>query len=99
VDYCVLDMHKEVKDQQSLTTPTVYDAQSAYGTRTMIDGLTTNDIMSTDGFAKSVNNLMVGLKFTVLFQLPEAGQCVICRDAYRSSATRGGGRRGMKYEE
>ena len=107
VDYGVLDFHNAgVND--FFSAPDYYDAVSAYKTTTMIDNLTVNDIMSTQSldennnvvpFAKSVNNFMVGLKFTVLFQLPEAGRCVICRDAYRSSATRGGGRRGMQYEE
>jgi hypothetical protein len=40
------------------------------------------------------------VKFTILFQMPEPGQCVICRDNYVSSArSYTGGRRGMKYEE
>lgn len=109
VDYGVLDMHK-VGSKEPLEIPSEYDAISAYNpykedgsigdNRSMVDALETNDIMSTKYFEKSVvNNLMVGLKFTVLFQLPEAGQCIICRDAYRSSASRGGSRRGMKYEE
>ncbi len=98
IDYGVLDMHK-ADFRESLTVPGAYDAAAAYGTTTMIDELETNDIMSTTNFAKSVNNFMVGLKFTVLFQLPEAGKCVICRDAYRSSASGGGSRRRMKYEE
>ena len=76
------------------------DAYNPYGTnQSMVDGMTTNDIITTQNFANTLNNFMVGLKFTVLFQLPEAGQCIICRDAYRSSASSGGGRRGMKYEE
>ena len=102
-------MHK-VGSKEPLEIPSEYDAISAYNpykedgsigdNRSMVDALETNDIMSTKYFEKSVvNNLMVGLKFTVLFQLPEAGQCIICRDAYRSSASRGGSRRGMKYEE
>ena len=71
-----------------------------YKTTTMIDNLVMNDIMSTEGFADKVNNLMVGLKFTVLFRMPEPGQCVICRDAYGSSVRSGSvSRRGMKYEE
>ena len=70
-----------------------------YGTTSMVDNLVMNDIMSTTGFAASVNNLVVGLKFTVLFQLPEAGQCVICRDAYRSSAKSNHGGRGVQHEE
>ena len=70
-----------------------------YNNTNMVDGVVLNDVMSTDGFAKAVNNLVVGLKFTILFQLPEPGTCVICRDAYKKSTPRYGGRRGMKYEE
>ena len=57
-------------------------------------------VMSTTGFAKAVNNLMIGLKFTILFQLPEPGQCVICRDSYGSSVGKGTVfRGGVHYEE
>ena len=107
-DYGVMSMHTP-DHQQSLTIPSSYDAAAAYNpykadgsigdNRSMVDGMETNDIITTEGFAKSLNNLMVGLKFTVLFQLPEPGKCVICQDAYRSSASRGGGGRGVKYEE
>lgn len=79
-DYGVLDLHK-ADYLESLTVPAAYDAQAAYGTTTMVDGLTTNDVMSTTDFAKAVNNLMVGVKFTVLFELPKPKNCVICRDA------------------
>jgi len=98
VDYGILDIHKD-RGMAFFTAPTYYDAVEAYGTTTMVDNLEVNDLMSTSGFAKAVNNLLVGIKFTVLFQLPEAGKCVICRDAYRNSARNGGRSRGMKYEE
>ena len=104
VDYGLLDVHTK-GTKPALQLPASYDINPesenyVYNTRTMIDNLVMNDIMSTNGFAKAVNNLMVGLKFTVLFQLPEPGQCVICRDNYRSSVrTYTGGSRGMKYEE
>jgi len=38
------------------------------------------------------------LKFTVLFQLPKAGQCVTCRDNYIGSLG-SGTRAGVKHEE
>lgn len=103
VDYGLLDLHK-AGNLQPLVTADKYDTDPAspnyvYHTTTMVDNLVMNDIMSTTDFAKAVNNLMVGLKFTVLFQLPEQGTCVICRDAYRASSPRYSGRRGMKYEE
>ena len=104
-DYGVLDIRQGHKGdtQQSLIIPETYNAVEAYNpdgkNQSMVDNMTTNDIITTENFAKSLNNFMVGLKFTVLFQLPEPGQCVICQDAYRSSARRGGGGRGVKYEE
>ena len=104
VDYGLLDLHK-AGTVQPLVTPTTYDANDpssptyVYNNTNMVDGVVLNDVMSTDGFAKAVNNLVVGLKFTILFQLPEPGTCVICRDAYKKSTPRYGGRRGMKYEE
>ena len=104
MDYGLLDVHTK-GTLPALRLPECYDINPesknyVYNTRTMIDNLVMNDIMSTNGFAKAVNNLVVGVKFTVLFQLPEQGQCVICRDNYRSSVrTYTGSRRGMKYEE
>ena len=102
VDYGLFDLHTEGKPL--LVLPESYDTESSsknyvYQTTTMVDNLQMNDIMATSGFAKAVNNLVVGLKFTILFQLPEPGTCVICRDAYRASTPRNSGRRGMKYEE
>ena len=96
VDYGLMDMHTK-RDLPGFTAPDTYDRQ--YGKQTMMDNLRVNDIMSTPNFAAKVTNLVVGIKFTVLFQLPEEGKCVICRDAYGSSVRRGGGSRGMKYEE
>ena len=99
VDYGLLDLHTK-GTQEALITPSVYDTDPAHGPTSMVDNLVLNDIMSTSGFASKVNNLVVGLKFTVLFQLPEEGKCVICSDGYNSSVrSRGSSRRGMKYEE
>lgn len=98
-DYGILDIHK-ARDLDFFKTPDSYNADEAYGTRTMVDNLNVNDIMSTSGFAKSVNNLLVGLKFTILFQLPEEGKCVICRETRRNrSVRRSSSGRGVKYEE
>ena len=104
VDYGLLDLHTK-GTQEALVTPSVYDTDPGspdfvYNTTTMVDGLTMNDVMSTADFASKVNNLVIGLKFTVLFQMPESGKCVICADGYNSSVrSRGNSRRGMKYEE
>lgn len=96
VDYGIFDLHKE-GELPSLTVPNHYDAVAAYKTTTMVDGMTTNDVMSTSNFAKSVNNLLIGLKFTVLFELPEPKNCVICRDSNISSVRRRKG--GTKFDE
>ena len=105
VDYGLTDVHKSGKNS-GLVMPGIYDTNPSspnyvYRTTSMVDNLQVNDIMSTESagkpFAKSVNSFMIGLKFTILFQLPEPGQCVICRDAYRSGIRSRRGR--LKYEE
>ena len=101
VEYGIQDIHTH-RAQEAFIAPETYNGEGTapvYNTTSMITGLTINDIMSTSNFASKVNNLMVGLKFTVLFQMPEEGKCVICRDAYGSSVRSRGGSRGMKYEE
>lgn len=106
VDYGLFDLHSQGSNDM-LVKPSKYDTDKTsdyyvYKSESMIspDRLVMNDIMSTAGFASAVKNLMVGLKFTILFQLPEPGQCVICRDAYGSTVRRGNVRRsGVKYEE
>jgi hypothetical protein len=100
MDYGLFDVHTSGK-LQALNLPRgfSYNSAEAYGTRTMIDNLELNDVMRTKGFAKKVQNLMVGVKFTLLFQMPEQKKCVMCADNYKSSATSGGSRRGMQYEE
>lgn len=75
------------------------DPYSPYLQTYMIDDVTLNPLVGVKGFAKSVHNLTVGIKFTVLFQLPEPKACVVCRDAYRNSTPRFRGGRGMQYEE
>ena len=113
VDYGLMDIHYSLDkpqlgafDNTGAVVPLegnlgYNDATTApvYNTESMINNLVLTDIMSTSGFASKVNNLFVGLKFTILFQLPEPQKCVMCTDGYVSSASSGGSRRGMKYEE
>ncbi len=40
-----------------------------------------------------LSNLLVGLRFTVLFQIPERKDCVLCRDEYSSARHSSGGGR------
>ena len=103
LDYGLVDIHKQ-QTLESIKLPIGYNIENdkestapVYKTRTMVEKLEVNDIMSTNGFAASVKNLMVGLKFTILFQLAEPGQCVLCRDAYGTSINPRHG--SLKYEE
>ena len=110
IDYGLTDIHRG-GNNPGLITPKSYDTNPSspdyvYQTHTMIDNLQANDIMSTSTinaagteipFAKAVNSMMIGLKFTILFQLPEPGQCVLCNESYRSIASPRRGR--LKYEE
>ena len=104
MDYGLMDVHTN-GSKPAVVMPERYDIDPAsenyvYNSRSMVENLTMNDIMATEGFAKMVNNLVVGVKFTVLFQLPEQQKCVMCSDGYRSmTRSYGRSRRGMKYEE
>ena len=100
IDYGLLDLHT-AGSAEPLIAPTAYNSGETapvYNTTSMVDNLVMNDIMSTESFARSVNNFMLGLKFTILFHLPEPGTCILCRESQLSSARRGGGG-GVKYEE
>ena len=102
IDYGLNDIHNS-RDLSEITTPTRYDVTPSspnyvYNSTSMVKDIQMNDILSTTGFASKVNNLMVGLKFTVLFRIHDSGgRCLICRDAYRGSGSRRSG--GVKYEE
>ena len=103
VDYGLLDLHV-ASDKSPLDMPERYDIEPTspnyiYNTRTMVDNLTMNDVMGTANFARAINSLLVGLKFTVLFQMPHEGKCVVCRDGYNTSVPRARGGSGVKYEE
>ena len=111
VDYGLRDIHKKGHNQGLSTDGIQYDTRKfvddkpnpdyVYQSHSMIDNLKINDIMSTEKngvpFAKTVNSMMIGLKLTILFQLPEPGQCVLCKDGYQSTINSSRGR--LKYEE
>jgi len=103
VDGGLIDIHTKSK-KASVVFPK-YDTNPKspdyiYNTRTMLDNLKMNDVMSTKGFASSVKNFVFGVKFTILFQLPSQEKCVMCSDGYQSTArSYGRGGRRMKYEE
>ena len=103
LDYGITDIHTP-RSLDGFATPTLYDTDPEsenyiYESRSMIENLEVNDLMSTDGFAAKVNSLVIGVKFTILFQLPEQKKCVMCKDAYVSSYRGGRSGRGVKYEE
>jgi len=103
VDYGLLDLHTK-GTKPALIMPGYYDINPSspnyvFQSQSMIKNLSMNDVMSTRDFASKVQNLMVGIKFTILFQLPEEGKCVICQDSYKQLPMRRSGRRGMQYEE
>jgi hypothetical protein len=98
LDYGLFDVHTSGK-VEPLKLPDKYDVYAAHKTRTMIDNLELNDVMRTKGFAKKVQNLMVGIKFTILFQMPEQQKCVMCADSYKSIANPSRDSGGMQYEE
>ena len=88
----ILNLEDNLKYNSGVTAP-------VYGTESMVNNLVMSDIMSTTDFASSVNNLVVGIKFTVLFQLPEEEKCVLCQDAYRSATPSSARGKGVNYEE
>lgn len=70
-DYGITNMHKNVSNGDLLTC--------APGT-TGLDITLNNVYISNLAMDKKINNLFVGVKFTILFKLPEPGMCVICSD-------------------
>ncbi len=85
-DYGVLDLHKA----QSFSAVDV-NSQNVGSSE---NALRMHNILSTENVVSAVNNLLVGIKFTVLFELPQTRGCVICRDGYSGFSThnRKGGR-------
>lgn len=84
VDYGLLDIHK-AQNKIAVQFPSEVDFSQA-------PKLQVADVLSTSDIAKAVNNLFVGIKFTVLFELPAPGTCVICRDGhlpFKSSGAKG----------
>lgn len=70
-DYGLLDRHERGK-LESITLP------SSFNSSDMTSGITVNDILSTTQSQQKVHNLLVGVKFTVLFKLRDPSKCVIC---------------------
>ncbi len=79
-DYGLLDMHQKEKND-NITFPTAYSSDTE-----KMKEITINHIFSTKAATNPVNNLMLGIKATYLFQLPTRGVCTVCRDAYRGAS-------------
>ncbi len=69
-DYGLLDWHTKGTNE-CISLPTSVGAD-------MTSSISMNDILSTRYRQTSVHNLMIGVKFTALFQLPEKKGCVLC---------------------
>lgn len=72
-DYGIFDLHRPA-EKHAMTVPGLYNSQD------MLSGLNMNDYLSTTNAAKQVNSLLVGIKFTMLFELPGPRYCVMCQD-------------------
>lgn len=90
-DYGVLDLHNNGNSATDMASTGKYNRNLGYdpeneATSPMLKGLELHDVMSVKDFSKAVNNLMVGVKLTVLFELPEPKNCVICKEVYSAPA-------------
>lgn len=72
-DFGLLNIHKG-GNLEFVTFPSEKDFS-----RDMKSDLQVNDILSTNKASNAVRSLLVGVKFTVLFKLPEKKGCVLCR--------------------
>ena len=81
-DYGILDTHRE-GDAPLMHVPAAYNAKEP------MTGLVATDLMSSKEMKDRMGHFqsyMVGVKFTVLFLLPEKKACVICKDSpFRST--------------
>lgn len=81
-DYGLLDLHR------SGESPLMH-VPSQYETAMPLKGVKATDIMSSKEMADlggQFRSLMIGVKFTVLFRVPEKKACVICKDSpFRST--------------
>ncbi len=76
-DYGFLDL-VQYKGSNLFLAPPAPDPETGI---IKLDGLQVNHLLSTNSITKAVNNLMVGIKFTALFELPSKRNCVICRES------------------
>ncbi len=81
-DYGLLNMNK-AGNNENITLPKSYSTDG-------MQNITINHIFSTKLAADSrVNNMMIGIKATYLFELPQKKACTVCRDAYRGHSSSG----------
>ena len=81
-DYGVIDPHTS-NGMQLMHVPATYNPKAP------LSGLMASDVMSCqelEAIQSHFYTFMIGVKFTVLFRMPEKKSCVICRDQpFRSS--------------
>ncbi|MBR3648566.1 MAG: hypothetical protein IKN59_09335 [Paludibacteraceae bacterium] len=81
-DYAVLDQHK-AGDQPLLHVPATYSVKDP------LQGMHATDVMSSrevESLKGRFFPMMIGVKFTMLFRVPEKKSCVMCKELpFRSS--------------
>lgn len=105
-DFTLIGGYRQWKGVDKIIDFPTYDP-----TKDMIQGVMPYDILSCvqetqkknnkiDNGSPIGRNVMVGIKFTILFQMPEKGKCLLCHDNYNGgwSPSSGRGRR-VHYEE
>lgn len=77
-DFGLMDMHR-ADTRNGLELPELKTPAENYIQR---PELMISHILSTNDIAKRVRNLYVGVKFTVLFEIPAPKRCLLCPDSY-----------------
>lgn len=71
-EYGILNMHKSAAGQAAVVPVKMSDGSYSFQVSPAYNSVTFRDA--------AVNNLMVGVKFTMLFQLPKNKKCVLCHE-------------------
>jgi len=73
-DYGIIDIHRP-GSKPAIQLPSTINTANA------LEGITYTDILSTENVCDEVHPFMIGLKFTVLFQMPNKKRCVMCEES------------------
>lgn len=77
-EYGILDMHKAAGLGEAMTPHQAADGSYTFQVNPAYNSYTFRDA--------KMNNLLAGVKFTVMFELPKAGKCIICQERDRRNA-------------